>query len=67
VVATVTDPDLLDAARTQPGSVADVYTAAAAAEMLDGRAAVAARLTAGGAVVVDAPPSGLAWACVTAI
>jgi uncharacterized protein (DUF58 family) len=66
VVASVADPDVEGLVRAAPSTTADVYAAAVASEMLAGRAAVVANLTAAGALVVEAPPDGLSWACVTA-
>jgi uncharacterized protein (DUF58 family) len=66
VVASVADPDITALARAVPSTTADVYAASIAVDMLAARASVAANLTAAGAVVVEAPPDGLSWACVTA-
>ncbi|SDJ33739.1 Uncharacterized conserved protein, DUF58 family, contains vWF domain [Frankineae bacterium MT45] len=54
VVASVTDPRLVELAATR-GSATDAYTAAAAELALQARSAVAERLTRLGAVVVQAP------------
>lgn len=66
VVASVTDPDLAALVRTPPSSRADAYAASVAVDVLEARAAVADRLRSAGAEVVEAPPAGLAQACVGA-
>jgi uncharacterized protein (DUF58 family) len=66
VVAGVADTDLLAAVTTAPTSARDLHVAAVATELLDERDAVRARLTAAGALVVDAPVDRLASACVAA-
>ena len=66
VVASVSDPDLDRAVRTPPAGVRDVLAASVVVEALDARARVAAQLRRGGAEVVEAPPDGLAAACVGA-
>ena len=65
-VASATDVDLKELVTAEPERPAEVYRAAAAAEVLDARALVAARLRHGGATVVEAPAESLAAACVTA-
>jgi uncharacterized protein (DUF58 family) len=65
-VASSSDPDLEDAVQTDPDGPADVYAAAVAVEVLDARARAAARLSAAGATVVEAPPERLGAACVSA-
>jgi uncharacterized protein (DUF58 family) len=65
-VASATDTDLQELVTTEPERTAEVYRAAVAAEVLEARALVAARLRHGGATVVEAPVDGLASACVTA-
>jgi uncharacterized protein (DUF58 family) len=62
-VASASDPDLAALVRSSPGSAADVYAAAAALDVLDERAAVAARLRHAGAEVIEAPAEGLGAAC----
>jgi uncharacterized protein (DUF58 family) len=64
VVASCADPDLDEIVRTPPGDALDVYAAAAALDVLDERALVAARLRAAGAEVVEAAPAVLGAACV---
>ncbi|HVF74133.1 MAG TPA: DUF58 domain-containing protein [Acidimicrobiales bacterium] len=66
VVASVTDPDLAGLLRTPPANVADGYAASVAVDVLEARAVVAAQLRTAGAEVVEAPPAGLAHACVSA-
>jgi uncharacterized protein (DUF58 family) len=67
VVASVADPDLEHAVHTPPVQSADVYTAVVALDVLAARARVAAQLRRSGAQdVVEAPPDGLAAACVGA-
>jgi uncharacterized protein (DUF58 family) len=64
VVASCADPDLEALVRTEPVDTADVYATAAALDLLDERAAVAALLRRSGADVVEAKPSALGAACV---
>jgi uncharacterized protein (DUF58 family) len=66
VVASVRDPDVDHAVRTAPLDRGDVYRAAVALDLLDGRARVVAELRRAGAEVVDAAPVNLASACVRA-
>ncbi|QXC61386.1 hypothetical protein KSP35_00575 [Aquihabitans sp. G128] len=66
VVAGVIDPDLVDAVTAEPTSTRDLHAASVAADLLAERDAVRARLTAAGAVVVDAPVDHLASICVAA-
>jgi uncharacterized protein (DUF58 family) len=66
VVASVRDPDLDRAVRTPPLQVRDVLAASVVVEALDARARVAAQLARAGAEVLEAPPDGLAAACVGA-
>jgi uncharacterized protein (DUF58 family) len=66
VVAGVTDPDLEQMVHAPPRSPADVYTAAAALDVLDARARVAVQLRRAGADVVEARPDLLPNACVGA-
>ncbi|MDQ1517285.1 MAG: hypothetical protein QOE80_3115, partial [Actinomycetota bacterium] len=66
VVAGVRDPDHDRAVRTPPAGVRDVLAASVVVEALDARARVAAQLRRGGAEVLEAPPEGLAAACVGA-
>jgi uncharacterized protein (DUF58 family) len=63
-VASCTDPDLARLVSTDPHAPADVYAAAAALDLLDERAAVAARLRRSGAEVIEATPDALGAACV---
>lgn len=65
-VASAMDADLQELVTAEPERPVEVYRAAAAAEVLDGRALVAARLRHGGATVVEAPADALAAACVSA-
>ena len=60
------DPDLDRAVRTPPAAVGDVLAASVAVEALAARARVAAQLRRAGAEVLEAPPDGLAAACVGA-
>jgi uncharacterized protein (DUF58 family) len=64
VVASCADPDLEEIVSTMPQDTVDVYAAAAALDVLDERALVAAQLRAAGADVVEAAPSALGAACV---
>jgi uncharacterized protein (DUF58 family) len=66
VVASVRDPDVDHAVRKAPRDPADVYRAAIALDLLDGRRRVVAELRRAGAEVVEAPPELLAAACVRA-
>jgi uncharacterized protein (DUF58 family) len=66
VVASVRDPDVDRAVRSAPRDRADVYRAAVALDLLDGRRRVVAELRRVGAEVVEAPPEHLAAACVRA-
>jgi uncharacterized protein (DUF58 family) len=66
VVASVSDPDLDRAVRTPPTGVREVLAASVVVEALDARARVAAQLRRAGAEVLEAPPGGLAAACVGA-
>jgi uncharacterized protein (DUF58 family) len=65
-VAGAADPDLEALVREPPVDPIDVYRAAAALDVLDARAIVAAKLRRAGADVVEAPPSALSAACVRA-
>jgi uncharacterized protein (DUF58 family) len=65
-VAGAADPDLEALVREPPVDPVDVYRAAAALDVLDARAIVAAKLRRAGADVVEAPPSALSAACVRA-
>ena len=64
-VATVTDPGLAEAVATPPSTVFDVYAAAVAHDVLDGRTAASARLARAGAEVVEAAPDSFSAACVS--
>ena len=66
VVASVRDPDLDTTLRRAPQTPRDVYSAAVALDVLDGRARVIERLRHLGATVVEAPPAALGEACVRA-
>jgi len=66
VVASVRDPDLDTALGTAPHTPRDVYAAAVALDVLDGRARVITRLRHLGATVIEAPPALLGEACVRA-
>lgn len=66
VIAGATDPDLVAAVTTDPVSRRDLHVAAVATALLDERDIVRARLTAAGALVVDAPVDRLPSACVAA-
>ena len=66
VVASVRDPDVERAVQTAPRDRNDVYRAAVALELLDGRRRVVGELRRTGAEVVEAAPSHLATACVHA-
>ncbi len=63
-VASVTDPDINAIVRRMPEAPSDVYEASVALSVLDARAAVARRIAAAGADVIDAPPGRLPAACV---
>lgn len=66
MVVSVVDPDLEDLVRTEPTEPLQVYRAAAALDVLAPRAPLRARLERTGAIVVEAPPEGLAEAAVRA-
>ncbi len=66
VVASVVDPDLDRLRRADPETVADVYRAAAATDLLANRARVIGQLEHAGAVVVEAPVEHFSEACVRA-
>jgi uncharacterized protein (DUF58 family) len=66
VVASPADPGLRALATAPPERDEDVARVVAAAVVEDAREAAAARVRAAGAGVVDAPPAGLARACVAA-
>ena len=63
-VASVTDPGVAELIGTPPSTPFDVYAAAVAHDVLDGRAVVSARLARAGAEVVEAGPDGFSAACV---
>ena len=65
-VASAADADLEAMVGKEPERAVDVYAASVAVDVLRARARVAARLRAVGADVVEAPPDGLAHACVSA-
>ena len=64
VVASVIDPDVDHAVTTTPLDRGDVYRAAVALELIDGRKRVTAELRRAGAEVVEVAPEHLAGACV---
>ncbi len=66
IVATASDPLLAAAVATPPEDVEDVLRAAVAAEALDARRRVAARLGGSGVQVLEAPPRALPDAAVRA-
>jgi uncharacterized protein (DUF58 family) len=66
VVASVRDVDLDAILRRPPATTADVAAASVAADVLDARRLVAARLRRAGAQVVEATPKTLPSACVGA-
>jgi uncharacterized protein (DUF58 family) len=66
VVASVRDPDLEMPLATEPATARDVYSAAVALDVLDGRTRVVNRLRHLGATVVEAPPRLLGETCVRA-
>jgi uncharacterized protein (DUF58 family) len=63
-VATVADPGVAELMTAVPGTAFDVYAAAVAGDVLEGRALVAARLARAGAEVVEAVPDAFSAACV---
>lgn len=64
-VATVTDPGVAELVTKPPSTAFDVYAAAVAHDVLDGRVLVSARLARAGAEVVEAPPDAFSAACVS--
>lgn len=64
LVASVKDPDLLEAISTPPERPLDAYAASVAIELLDDRARVVRRLRSMGALVAEAEPDRLGEACV---
>jgi uncharacterized protein (DUF58 family) len=66
VIASTTDTDLAELVHAAPQSVADVYAASVALDVLSARARVATLLRHAGADVLEAPPGELANACVGA-
>ena len=64
VVASVRDPALDASLTAVPETPRDVYAAAIALDVLDGRARVIERLRYLGATVIEAPPALLGEACV---
>lgn len=66
VVVSARDPSEAASLATPPEAPVDVYRAAILAELAASRDAVASRLRAAGARVVEAPPDRLATACVAA-
>jgi uncharacterized protein (DUF58 family) len=65
-VASAVDPDLDEILSSPPGDRIDVYRAAVALDVGRARQRVVAELRRRGVDVVDAPPDGLASACVRA-
>jgi uncharacterized protein (DUF58 family) len=63
-IASVADTDLQQLIAREPSRTRDVYTAAAALDVLAARARVAAELRRAGADVIEAPPDRLGAACV---
>ena len=63
-VATVADPEVAELVKTPPSTAFDVYAAAVAHDVLDGRTAASARLARAGAEVVEAAPDAFSAACV---
>jgi uncharacterized protein (DUF58 family) len=66
VVAGASDPDLVDLVTRPPAGARDLHAATVAADLLAERDDVRARLSAAGALVVDAPVDRLPSACVGA-
>jgi uncharacterized protein (DUF58 family) len=66
VVAGVTDPDLVEAVTVAPTTRRGFHVATVATDLLSERDQVRSRLTAAGALVVDAPVEELPSACVAA-
>jgi uncharacterized protein (DUF58 family) len=66
VVASASDPDLEELLERDPSSAADVFETAAAREVLDARARVAAAMRHAGAEVLEAAAADLPAACVAA-
>jgi hypothetical protein len=65
-VASVRDDGLDGILLQQPEDLRDAYAMSVALEMRRARALAAARVSAAGAIVVEAPPDRFAGACVTA-
>jgi uncharacterized protein (DUF58 family) len=65
-IASCSDTDLAALIQTEPQSPSDVYEAAVAADVLEARANVIAKLRRAGADVIEAPPERLGAACVAA-
>ena len=65
-VASATDLELQDFLTSEPSAPAEVYRAAAAADVLEARAEVAGLLRRAGATVIEAPAQVLPAACVSA-
>ncbi len=64
VVATVTDPGIVELVTASPATAFDVYAAGVAHDVLDARAVLSARLARAGAEVVEAGPDAFSAACV---
>ena len=65
-IVSAEDPDLIRAARREPGDADEAYETVAAVDVLEARLAVAAQLRRHGAQVVEAPVEQLALRCVQA-
>ena len=63
-VATVADPGVAELVTTPPSAAFDVYAAAVAHDVLDGRRSASARLARAGAEVVESGPDAFSAACV---
>jgi uncharacterized protein (DUF58 family) len=66
IVASVAEPDAEQLVGEPPEKESDVYAQAAALDLLDARRRATARLRAGGARVVEAPPDAFSATCVRA-
>ena len=66
VVATVADPEVAELVTTPPSTGFEVYAAAVALSVLDGRTTVSAQLARAGAEVVESEPGAFSAVCVAA-
>lgn len=66
VIATVSDPDLIEAVTAEPATTADVHAAAVAVALLSDRDQVVRAIGGTGSLVVDTPPERFPSACVAA-